>query len=210
MSDYLSHRMQRVVLNGQTSDWALIKSGVPQGSVLGPLLFLIYINDLPDDLSCNVKLFADDTSIFSSVIDSNVSHAEVNNDLNKIQNWAFQWKMQFNPDPKKSAIEVSFSRKINRYNHPPVTFNDSHVVIKENTKHLGMILDGKLDFKAHINEKIAKASKGIGIIKKLSLLLPRKTLLKGKTTWLTLFLTILTMQIVFFLIVLRSGIIYVQ
>ena len=63
MESYLSSKFQRAVLNGQTSLWKLILAGVPQGSILGPLLFLIYINDIPDSLKCNVKLFANDTSI---------------------------------------------------------------------------------------------------------------------------------------------------
>ena len=65
LENYLKNRKQRVVLNGQTSEWKDILAGVPQGSVLGPILFLIYINDLPDGLISNAKLFADDTSIFS-------------------------------------------------------------------------------------------------------------------------------------------------
>ena len=67
LADFLKDRKQRVVLNGQNSSWANIEAGVPQGSIPGPLLFLIYINDLPDNLSTNVKLFADDTSLFSVV-----------------------------------------------------------------------------------------------------------------------------------------------
>ena len=69
LTDFLKDRKQRVVLNGQNSSWANVEAGVPQGSILGPLLFLIYINDLPDNLSTNVKLFADDTSLFSVVHD---------------------------------------------------------------------------------------------------------------------------------------------
>ena len=84
LQDYLKNRHQRVVLNGQSSEWAEIKAGVPQGSVLGPLLFLVYINDLPDGLESNAKLFADDTSIFSVVKDPNESCNKLNNDLLKI------------------------------------------------------------------------------------------------------------------------------
>ena len=73
LEDYLSNRFQRVLLNGQESSWLPIKAGVPQGSILGPLLFLIYINDLPDGLNLTAELFADDTSLFSIVQDPNES-----------------------------------------------------------------------------------------------------------------------------------------
>ena len=66
LTNFLNDRKQRVVLNGQHSKWANIEAGVPQGSILGPLLFLIYINDLPDNLISNSKLFADDTSFLAS------------------------------------------------------------------------------------------------------------------------------------------------
>ena len=112
ITNFLNFRKQRVVLNGQYSSWTSIEAGVPQGSILGPLLFLIYINDLSDDLTTNVKLFADDTSLFSIVHNMNTSTTNLNNDLNKIKNWAIQWKMNFNPDPSKQALEVMFSRKL--------------------------------------------------------------------------------------------------
>ena len=70
---FLRNRKQRVVFNGQTSNWENTYAGVPQGSILGPLLFLIYINDLAVNLSSNPKLFADDTSLFSAVDDLNFS-----------------------------------------------------------------------------------------------------------------------------------------
>ena len=101
LKDYLYNRKQRVVLNGQTSDWRKINSGVPQESVLGPLLFLIFINDLPDGIASLCKSFADDTSLFSKVYDIDISAKELNSDLEKIGKWAFQWKMQFNPDSNK-------------------------------------------------------------------------------------------------------------
>ena len=86
------------MLNGQVSDWSDVRAGVPQGSILGPLLFLIYINDLSEGLSLNTKLFADDTSLFSVIHDSNTTALELNSDLAKINRWVFQWKMSFNPD----------------------------------------------------------------------------------------------------------------
>ena len=85
ISDFLRNRKQRVTLNGQSSSWTNVNAGVPQGSILGPLLFLIYINDLSDGLSSNAKLFADDTSLFSVVHDRNTSAIELNKDLKKNQ-----------------------------------------------------------------------------------------------------------------------------
>ena len=111
LENYLTDRQQRVVLNGQTSSWQNIHAGVPQGSVLGQLLFLIYINDLPAELTSMCKIFADDTSLFSKVNDKSNSNTQLNSDLAKVSKWAFQWKMSFNPDPNKQAIEVCFSNK---------------------------------------------------------------------------------------------------
>ena len=82
--DFLNNRKQRVVLNGQSSNWVDVKAGVPQVSIMGPLLFLIYINDLPESLITNAKLFADDTSLSSVVRDIPASTEELNNDLRNI------------------------------------------------------------------------------------------------------------------------------
>ena len=79
-----------VVLNGQNSSWTNVHAGVPQGSILGPLLFLIYINDLSDNLTISAKLFADYTSLFSVVHDVNISAKELNDDLKKVNDWTFQ------------------------------------------------------------------------------------------------------------------------
>ena len=92
LSNFLSDRKQRVLLNGQTSEWRNVTAGVPQGSILGPLLFLIYINVLSGDLSSKAKLFADDTSLFSVTHDITTSANELNNDLNKISDWHFSEK----------------------------------------------------------------------------------------------------------------------
>ena len=90
LENYLTDRQQRVVLNGQTSSWQNIYAGVPQGSVLGPLLFLIYINDLPDGLASMCKIFVDDTSLFSKVNDKSNSNSQLNSDLAKIPSTMIQ------------------------------------------------------------------------------------------------------------------------
>ena len=103
----LNNRCQWVVLNGQPSVWKLVTAGVPQGSVLDPLFFLIYINGLPLGLT-TVKLFADDTSLFSVVNNASVSASRLNNYLVKIRGWDFNWRVLFNSDPTKPAKEVVF------------------------------------------------------------------------------------------------------
>ena len=124
MQSFLSNRKQRTVLNGKTSGWGTIEAGVPQGSILGPLFFLICINDVTDGLKCNVKLFADDTSIFTVVHDPNAAAVDMNHDLNLINFWARKWRMSFNPDSTKQAVEVTFSKKRSPVNHPPIFFNE--------------------------------------------------------------------------------------
>ena len=176
LRNYLSNRKQRVVLNGSSSDYCLIRSGVPQGSVLGPLLFLIYINDLENGIKSKIKFFADDTMLFSIVDNAALSADELNHDLQIISNWAHQWKMSFNPEASKQAIEILFSQKKTNVNHPPLFFNGTMVVTKPFHKHLGLILDSKLTFIEHVNDKIKTAKRYIGILKFLSNYLPIKTL----------------------------------
>ena len=103
IQDFLSCRKQRVVLNGQHSSWADFKVGLPKRLILGPLLFLIYINDLPNGLNSNVKLFADDRSLFSVAHNIYITDSAnlLNSNLSKINELILQWKMSFNPDPTK-------------------------------------------------------------------------------------------------------------
>ena len=138
------------MLNGQVSAWASANAGVPQGSILDPLLFLIYINDLSDNLSSNVKLFADDTSLFFFVTqDVSVSTGELNDDLRKTSNWPFQWKTSFNQDVNKQAQEVIYSRKAKSNIHPPHVFINNILSQANSQKHLGITLDFKLTFEEH-------------------------------------------------------------
>ena len=152
-------------------------AGVPQGSILGPLLFLIYINDLPNELKSNVKLFAVDTSLFTIAKDKNESGNTLNIDLIFISEWAYNWKMLFNPDPSKPAQEVLLSRKKQVQIHPTITLNNIQVERGPYHKHLGLILDEILNFKQNIVSANSKVNKGISIIKTLRYSLPRKSLI---------------------------------
>ena len=170
---------------------------------MGPLLFLIYINDLADGLSSNAKLFPDDTSLFSVVHDVDTSANELNNDLYQINKWAFQWKMNFNPDPSKQAHEIIFSRKTKKICHPSLRFNNSIVsqspyrfnnsIVSQSLcqKHLGIFLDSRLTFQEHLKVITTKVNKTIGLLRKLQKILPRPvlTILTGKDWCFTQFST---------------------
>ena len=141
-------------------------------------MFLIYINDLSEGLSTNAKLFADDTSLFSVIHDSQTSANVLNKDLEMIHNWAFQCKMNFNQDPVKQAQEFIFSRKTKKLPHPSLVFNNTNVTQSMYQKHLGIILDSKLTFENHINMVTTKINKTIGLLCKLQNLPPRTVLIK--------------------------------
>ena len=95
ITKWLTHRRQRVIVDGEISNWKSVLSGVPQGSVLGPILFLIYINDLEDDISCKVLIFADDTTLFRKVT-SVTDKQSLQDDLDKLVKWSEQWQMLLN------------------------------------------------------------------------------------------------------------------
>ena len=124
-----------------------------------------------------MKIFADDTSLFSLIRDTNKSSAKLGRDLGRVARWAHQWKMSFNPDPSKQAVEVHFSRKINPLDTPPVYFNNLAVASCETHKHLGLLLDKRLAFDRHVEEMILRANKGVGLITRLRRYLPRNSLL---------------------------------
>ena len=120
----MANRKQRGVLNGQSSQREAVAAGVPQGSVLGPLFFLVYINDLVDDINCDIRLFADDTSMFSVVKNASQTSDKLNRDLENARLWAWQWKMQFNADKTE---EVIFSTKRLKSPHPPLHLGDEEM-----------------------------------------------------------------------------------
>ena len=140
-------------------------------------MFLLYINDISSNLECDVKLFADDTCVFSVVNDPILTANALNNDLSMIQQWAYQWKMSFNPDLSKQAQEVLFSRKRVQVNHPDLYFNGSVVQKTTTQKHLGVFLDAKLTFKDHLNHIFDKTTNRIGMLRKLRFFVPRQSLI---------------------------------
>lgn len=95
---FLTNRMQRVVIRGKCSDWTSVKSGVPQGTILGPILFIIYINDISTDLTSTVKIYADDTKIYRTISSPDVDIPALQSDLDRLSIWANKWQMHFNPD----------------------------------------------------------------------------------------------------------------
>ena len=177
LEDFLKSRIERVILNGQHSSWRDVNAGAPQGSILIPLLFLFYINDLSNGLKFNLKLFPDDTSLFSVIHNVNSSQISLNEDSDKINKWAYQWNMSFNPDPSKKAQEVIFSRKVNNVLHTPLTFSNVNVGRIRSQKHSEMFLDFKLSFSEHLETVLAKVNRGIAMLCKLQSVLPREAFL---------------------------------
>ena len=112
------------------------------------------------------------------VKDSNTAASDMNRDLDLIGQWAHTWRMPFNPDPQKQAVELKFSKKKIEIDHPVVLFNNIPVKKVDEHRHLGIILDSKLSFSAHIKSAISKTRKGIGLLKYLSKYLPRHTLIE--------------------------------
>ena len=118
-------------------------------------------------LSSKAKLFADDTSLFSVTHDITTSANELNNDLTKISDSVFQWKMSFNPDPSKQSQEIIFSRKLKNVSHPTLVFNNANASSCKSPKHLGILLDSKLTFTEYYKRILNKTTRTMGILRKL-------------------------------------------
>ena len=173
LSDYLTNRKQRVVIPGGRSDWHFIRAGVPQGSILGPLLFLLYINDIVTDIQSCVRLFADDTSLYI-IVDNPISAAEmINTDLETIHRWAEKWLVKFNPSKSEPLL---VSRKNNRNMHPPLIMNTVYINEVQHHKHLGVILSNDGTWHEHINLITSKAWQKIYVMRKLKFMLDRDSL----------------------------------
>ena len=172
-ADYLSDRKQRVVLPGAVSDWTFIRAGVPQGSILGPLLFLLYINDIVNDIGSNIRLFADDTSLFIIVDDPMTAAGCINADLGKISAWASTWLVTFNPTKTETLL---VSRKLNRPLHPPLFMQNHQISEVDSHKHLGLYFSNGCTWHQHIKYITDKAWIRINTMRKLKFRLDRKSL----------------------------------
>ena len=171
---YLKDRLQRVVLNGQFSSWEKIRAGVPQGSVLGPLLFLLYINDISSVVEySNIRLFADDTCLFLEVGDRLDTAAKIESDLLCIDKWANNWLVSFAPKKTKS---LTLSTKHDSNLNPTIRFKGHDVEEVQAHTYLGLIFTTKLSWNIHINNVEQKARKKLNMLIPLKFKLDRKSL----------------------------------
>ena len=153
-ASYLSNRRQSVVINGQTSEWEFIFAGVLQGSILGPLLFLIFINDIVKNIGASIRLFADDTSLYIVVETPNTAVMILNGDLHNISDWADFWLVNFN-EAKTSSMVIF--RKVNIPIHPPLFMNNTQINETQTHKHLGITFSSSCLWPDHIGTICEKA-----------------------------------------------------
>ena len=159
IAEWLKDRKQRVVLNGVKSEWRDVISGVPQGSVLGPLLFVIYINDLGEAVNNKVSIFADDTKLAAVVKDID-DNFKVQGDLNKLLSWAHKWQMTFNLDKCKV---INMGKDNREFNYEM----DGHWLSSvEDEKDLGVVIDKSLRFSKQCIEARNRANRVLGFIKR--------------------------------------------
>ena len=173
-SSYLSNRKQCVGVNGASSSFQNITCGVPQGSILGPLLFLIYINDVPN---CSDKLkfilFADDTSILFKTKDPPSCISLLNDELDFLSTWFKANKLSLNV--KKTNFMI-FQNRYSAYNDLSITIDGSVVKQVNNVKFLGLTIDSRLSWKPHIDLLCSKVAKTIGILHKIKCIVPNNVL----------------------------------
>ena len=157
IKSWLSDRKQRVVLNGCESTWANVTSGVPQGSVLGPLLFLIFIDDIDVGLNNYISKFADDSKIMSPAYNQSCCEL-LQEDLNTVNEWANRWDMKFNSD-KCKVMHIGVKNILHTYN-----MNDRELVVSTNERDLGVQVNNKLKPDTHINSITKQANRLLGLI----------------------------------------------
>ena len=159
IKSWLEDRRQRVVLNGVNSDWIKVISGVPQGSVLGPLLFLLYINDIDSSVNVRIKKFADDTKLYARVGSSEKVN-QMQESLNNCFEWGNDWQMRFNLD-KCKVLHLGYGNK--RFNY---SLNGTVLTEVQSEKDLGVLIDQTLKPSKQCSAAAAKANSILGIIRR--------------------------------------------
>ncbi len=159
IKDFLNDRRQKVIVNGEESQWQGVLSGVPQGSVIGPLLFIIFINDMPETCSSFIQMFADDAKVFAEV-NCDMQNAHLQQDLDSLQIWANNWQLVFNA--KKCKV-MHLGKGNNKYDY----YMGGETLEKvQNEKDLGVLVDDQLRFDTHIENQVMKANKILGLIRR--------------------------------------------
>ena len=160
-----------MIIKGQFSEWLKVIAGVPQGSILGPLLFLIYIDDIVQNIESEIFLFADDTSILETISDPILSFEKINRDLTKLDIWSKQWLVNFNPSKTKYIV---FSKKLIKEKYPDLFIGGEKLTQVKTHKQLGVIFTDRMTFDEHVNENCTKAMKRLTPLKRLGSKMPRK------------------------------------
>ena len=159
---FLQGRTQQVVVNGSTSPTAPVLSGIPQGTVLGPVLFVVYINDLLDNITSEGLMFADDTKIFRQIT-SREDAVELQSDLEKLEQWSEKWELKFNAGKCHVLTLGKFENIQYAYRY---TVSDNELEHVPDEKDLGVTIDGELKFEEHIANKIRIANGIVGQIRR--------------------------------------------
>ena len=156
--EFLSNRKQRVVIGDNSSCWEDVISGVPQGSVLGPLLFTIFINDLPRNIKSTAKLYADDFKLIGVIKDQSDT-ISLQNDINRLQEWASTWQMPFNYD--KCKVMHFGKKNVNNIYEMRDKLGTTHIIEKtESERDLGMIITNNLKWSVQV-DKAAKTANSV-------------------------------------------------
>ena len=161
LRNFLTNRHQRVVIHGTYSSWSQVTSGVPQGTILGPTLFLIYVNDIPNVITSTIKLFADDTKIYREF--NNVDDTlALQSDLDSLENWTKSWQVKFNSE-KCEVMRISHKQDKSKH---PYYLSNTELRFVDSYKDLGVNMSRDLSWSNHMDVIVNKANKVLGLLKR--------------------------------------------